>query len=326
MPPSFHSSALFQRQQELEAQYALHQQHMQYDPYAYAYGPHVVKQKMMYPMYNPYLNLPPGFLQNMMMPPQINAMNIQLAQQQQQQMQQQQQQQIQQQMHLQQLQIQEAGAAAQAAQATTEPPVVRDEQQVIVKRTKQTRVPQIIASWLSSHYEAYPDGRVARQELYNHYLLFCKSIGYMNPGNPSSFGKITRHVFQDITTRRIGKRGDSKYHYFGIRAKSDEAKMFIDGGYLIGGKVEVTFAPMPYEVIPEQRVHRHRRSSSNANIWQGTEPYTEYPRHQYNHTVQAQAKTLKDYEEEYQNADVPKSSFKHKETRNRRHDPSELEE
>lgn len=35
----------------------------------------------------------------------------------------------------------------------------------------------------------------------------------MSPLNPASFGKLVRIIFPGIQTRRLGMRGESKYHY-----------------------------------------------------------------------------------------------------------------
>ena len=40
-----------------------------------------------------------------------------------------------------------------------------------------------------------------------------------DPVNAASFGKLIRSVFLGLRTRRIGTRGNSKYHYYGIRVK-----------------------------------------------------------------------------------------------------------
>jgi regulatory factor X 1/2/3 len=37
--------------------------------------------------------------------------------------------------------------------------------------------------------------------------------------NAASFGKLIRSVFNGLRTRRLGTRGNSKYHYYGIRIK-----------------------------------------------------------------------------------------------------------
>ena len=57
-----------------------------------------------------------------------------------------------------------------------------------------------------------------RSQLYSQYEEYCNTHE-VGPVNSASFGKLIRSVFQDIKTRRLGTRGQSKYHYCGIREK-----------------------------------------------------------------------------------------------------------
>lgn len=57
-----------------------------------------------------------------------------------------------------------------------------------------------------------------RSTLYAHYLRHC-TTHRLEPVNAASFGKLIRSVFVGLRTRRLGTRGNSKYHYYGIRAK-----------------------------------------------------------------------------------------------------------
>ena len=57
-----------------------------------------------------------------------------------------------------------------------------------------------------------------RSTLYAHYLKHCNE-SKQDPVNAASFGKLIRSVFLGLRTRRIGTRGNSKYHYYGIRVK-----------------------------------------------------------------------------------------------------------
>ena len=52
----------------------------------------------------------------------------------------------------------------------------------------------------------------------SHYLKHCHE-SKQDPVNAASFGKLIRSVFLGLRTRRIGTRGNSKYHYYGIRVK-----------------------------------------------------------------------------------------------------------
>ena len=43
----------------------------------------------------------------------------------------------------------------------------------------------------------------------------------MPPLNPASFGKLVRIIFPGIQTRRLGMRGESKYHYVDLALIDD---------------------------------------------------------------------------------------------------------
>lgn len=76
---------------------------------------------------------------------------------------------------------------------------------------------------------AYTDGNVSRQGLYGSYLRICNQYD-IKPISPcpcsrildekadassadaASFGKAVRQCFPSIKTRRLGVRGNSKYH------------------------------------------------------------------------------------------------------------------
>ncbi|XP_065645179.1 regulatory factor X 4 isoform X4 [Hydra vulgaris] len=71
---------------------------------------------------------------------------------------------------------------------------------------------------LNENYEMLEGVSLPRIALYNHYLDFCNSTN-VTPVNAASFGKIIRSTFPELKTRRLGTRGKSKYHYFGICVK-----------------------------------------------------------------------------------------------------------
>ncbi|XP_022525929.1 DNA-binding protein RFX2 isoform X4 [Astyanax mexicanus] len=74
--------------------------------------------------------------------------------------------------------------------------------------------------WLLDNYETAEGVSMARCSLYNHYLRHCQEQK-LDPVNAASFGKLIRSVFMGLRTRRLGTRGNSKYHYYGIRLKPD---------------------------------------------------------------------------------------------------------
>ncbi|KAM4888895.1 DNA-binding protein RFX2 isoform 1-T1 [Thomomys bottae] len=74
--------------------------------------------------------------------------------------------------------------------------------------------------WLLDNYETAEGVSLPRSSLYNHYLRHCQEHK-LDPVNAASFGKLIRSVFMGLRTRRLGTRGNSKYHYCGIRLKPD---------------------------------------------------------------------------------------------------------
>nr|XP_042911465.1 transcription factor RFX3 isoform X1 [Parasteatoda tepidariorum] len=72
--------------------------------------------------------------------------------------------------------------------------------------------------WLIDNYEMSDGMSVPRSTMYTQYFKYCREQK-MEPLNAASFGKLIRMVFNGLRTRRLGTRGNSKYHYYGIRLK-----------------------------------------------------------------------------------------------------------
>ncbi|XP_071842910.1 DNA-binding protein RFX2-like isoform X2 [Apostichopus japonicus] len=85
--------------------------------------------------------------------------------------------------------------------------------------THTTRASPATVQWLYDNYETAEGVSLPRSTLYNHYLRHCQE-NKLDPVNAASFGKLIRSVFLGLRTRRLGTRGNSKYHYYGIRIKS----------------------------------------------------------------------------------------------------------
>uniref|UniRef100_A0A671Q191 Regulatory factor X, 1b (influences HLA class II expression) n=1 Tax=Sinocyclocheilus anshuiensis TaxID=1608454 RepID=A0A671Q191_9TELE len=77
-----------------------------------------------------------------------------------------------------------------------------------------------LVQWLMDNYETAEGVSLPRCTLYCHYLLHCQQTK-LEPVNAASFGKLIRSVFMGLRTRRLGTRGNSKYHYYGLRIKSN---------------------------------------------------------------------------------------------------------
>ncbi|XP_056436616.1 MHC class II regulatory factor RFX1a [Gadus chalcogrammus] len=76
--------------------------------------------------------------------------------------------------------------------------------------------------WLLDNYETAEGVSLPRSTLYCHYLLHCQEQK-LEPVNAASFGKLIRSVFMGLRTRRLGTRGNSKYHYYGLRIKASSS-------------------------------------------------------------------------------------------------------
>uniref|UniRef100_A0A674DHG8 Transcription factor RFX3 n=1 Tax=Salmo trutta TaxID=8032 RepID=A0A674DHG8_SALTR len=86
--------------------------------------------------------------------------------------------------------------------------------------TQTTRASPSTLQWLLDNYETAEGVSLPRSTLYNHYLRHCQEQK-LDPVNAASFGKLIRSIFMGLRTRRLGTRGNSKYHYYGIRLKPD---------------------------------------------------------------------------------------------------------
>lgn len=63
---------------------------------------------------------------------------------------------------------------------------------------------------------------VPRNRVYSQYANRCGTERVV-PLNPASFGKLVRVIFPGIQTRRLGVRGESKYHYVDLALDEEQA-------------------------------------------------------------------------------------------------------
>lgn len=72
---------------------------------------------------------------------------------------------------------------------------------------------------------------VPRNRVYSHYATRCGTERVV-PLNPASFGKLVRVIFPGIQTRRLGVRGESKYHYVDLALQDEDSEpapnMYLD--------------------------------------------------------------------------------------------------
>uniref|UniRef100_A0A8D0GWI7 DNA-binding protein RFX6 n=1 Tax=Sphenodon punctatus TaxID=8508 RepID=A0A8D0GWI7_SPHPU len=91
--------------------------------------------------------------------------------------------------------------------------------QIMKDKKMQT---QLTLQWLEENYIVCEGVCLPRCILYAHYLDFCRKEK-LEPACAATFGKTIRQKFPLLTTRRLGTRGHSKYHYYGIGIKESSA-------------------------------------------------------------------------------------------------------
>ena len=64
-------------------------------------------------------------------------------------------------------------------------------------------------------------GSVPRGRVYANYASRC-ATERITVLNPASFGKLVRVLFPGLKTRRLGVRGESKYHYVNFSLTDDQ--------------------------------------------------------------------------------------------------------
>ena len=80
----------------------------------------------------------------------------------------------------------------------------------------------LIISRLSTHIKR-SNGSVPRNRVFSSYADSC-GTERVPPLNPASFGKLVRIIFPGIQTRRLGVRGESKYHYVELSLIFDDGE------------------------------------------------------------------------------------------------------
>jgi hypothetical protein len=111
---------------------------------------------------------------------------------------------------------------------------------------------------------------VPRGRVYANYVSRC-ATERVTVLNPASFGKLVRVLFPGLKTRRLGVRGESKYHYVNFSLKEDQPN-------LIENPSTQKYQPMKtaeakrviqeprYTIITSLRVSNHVLMSRKSSI------------------------------------------------------------
>lgn len=124
--------------------------------------------------------------------------------------------------------------------------------------------------WLIDNFEPAEGCSLRRSTLYNYYLLHCTEQR-IEPVNPASFGKLIRSVFLGLRTRRLGTRGNSKYHYYGIRVKMNSPLNQIAEDNMMAMRNH------PYSMSPTGSPSPSSQSNGASSSQQQTPPSSSQP-------------------------------------------------
>lgn len=85
---------------------------------------------------------------------------------------------------------------------------------------------QVLAMiWLLHSCYVNPTSVVPRNKIYAKYALLCSNHNLF-PLTPANLGRLVKTLFPQITIRRLGVRGQSKYHYCGIKLINEDNDLF----------------------------------------------------------------------------------------------------
>ncbi|KAL4728442.1 hypothetical protein ACLX1H_005187 [Fusarium chlamydosporum] len=105
-------------------------------------------------------------------------------------------------------------------------------------------------------------GSVPRGRVYANYASRC-ATERITVLNPASFGKLVRVLFPGLKTRRLGVRGESKYHYVNFTLKEDPVEVREAPAQTARAQTEAASFTSNFNQIP---------ASSNISLGQGALP------------------------------------------------------
>ena len=126
---------------------------------------------------------------------------------------------------------------------------------------KSEKAKQVFAMlWLQENCQRSSNS-VRRDRVFTRYTERCGNERVPTL-NPASFGKLVRIIFPNVQTRRLGVRGESKYHYVDLSLIMDDD--------------DRPYAPS-LERPGTSSGHQHERHGSNSDAGRGFKPNTSPP-------------------------------------------------
>ncbi|CAM1508483.1 Fc.00g053310.m01.CDS01 [Cosmosporella sp. VM-42] len=140
---------------------------------------------------------------------------------------------------------------------------------------------QMFAMIWISHVCSKGKGSVPRGRVYANYASRC-ATERITVLNPASFGKLVRVLFPGLKTRRLGVRGESKYHYVNFALVDDQPNMRAPSPQPLRPLPEATSFSQSFNTVPTQssnnlgqgalpspQVDMNEKSSSAPSKWGG---------------------------------------------------------
>ncbi|KAG0668100.1 hypothetical protein C6P45_004998 [Maudiozyma exigua] len=107
-------------------------------------------------------------------------------------------------------------------------PAIQTKSSIQALEQKKERERQVYALlWLMKNCESQHDSYVPRGRIFAQYASSCAQYN-LKPLSQASLGKLIRTIFPGLTTRRLGMRGQSKYHYCGLRLLHSDGNDSLD--------------------------------------------------------------------------------------------------
>ncbi|XP_039257583.2 transcription factor RFX4-like [Styela clava] len=109
-------------------------------------------------------------------------------------------------------------------------------------------------TWLMENFEENLMTTVPRSVMYQEYVRYFEKDGRFRHFNQAVFGKMVRSCFPNLTTRRLGIRGHSRYHYAGLGVKSSSIY------------ANHVFAKLETNVVRTTTGHKKQNSRGQMNV------------------------------------------------------------
>lgn len=134
---------------------------------------------------------------------------------------------------------------------------------MVSKHSSRETQKQVFAMiWLLNNCSVNPTSVVPRNKIYSKYVYICSNYNLF-PLTPANLGKLVKILFPQITVRRLGVRGQSKYHYCGIKFINDDSDLI--NNYQNQGQFGSIIPVSPLKSLPDSTSRKSSTSSTSPS-------------------------------------------------------------